>query len=121
MIIILNKNEDKISSKLVDYIKQLPDGKYRITIEKFAKNRSIRQNNLYWAYLRLIESETGQESNDLHEYFKRKLLPPRFVEIFGEEIKLPATTTKLNSKEFGEYLEKISIITGIPIPQEINI
>lgn len=121
MIFILTKADGKIGTGLVDYIKQLNDGKYRVIIEKFIKSRSTQQNRLYWAYLRLIEYETGQDSNDIHEVAKRKFLPPRFVEIQGEKIKLPATTTKLNSQEFSEYLNKIESWTGIPIPTEINI
>jgi hypothetical protein len=121
MIFILTKADGKIGKGLIDYIAQLSDGKYRVIVERFVKSRSTQQNRLYWSYLRLIEYETGQDSNDLHEYLKRKLLPPRFVEVLGEEIKLPATTTKLDSKDFGEYLDKIEQLTGIPIPTEINI
>jgi hypothetical protein len=121
MIFTLTKTDGKIGAGLVDYIKQLPDGKYRVEIDKFRISRSNQQNKLYWAYLRLCEEETGNEANDLHEYFKRKFLPPQFKEIMGETIKLPATTTKLNKTEFGTYLDKISFLTSIPIPTEIII
>lgn len=121
MIFTLNKSDGKIGTGLVDYIKQLADGKYRVVIEKYFSNRSTQQNRFYWNYLRLIEYETGQDANDLHEVCKRKFLPPRFVEINGEEYKLPASTTKLNKAEFGQYLDKIEVWTGIPIPQEVII
>jgi hypothetical protein len=121
MIFILTKQDGQIGSGLIEYIKQLSDGKYRVIVERFIKSRSTQQNKLYWSYLRLIEYETGQDANDIHEVAKRKFLPPRFVEIQGEEIKLPATTTKLDSKEFSEYLEKICCWTRIPIPNAINI
>lgn len=121
MIFLLTKTDGKIGSGLIDYIKQLQDGKYRVSVEKYVKSRSSNQNRLYWAYLRLIELETGQDSEDIHEVAKRKFLPPRFVDVQGEEIKLPATTTRLNSQEFSEYITKIEIWTGIPVPNEINI
>ena len=121
MIFILTKADNKIGTGLVDYIKQLPDGQYRVEIDKFRISRSNQQNKLYWAYLRLCEEETGNDANDLHDYFKRKFLPPQFKEIMGETIKLPASTTRLNKTEFGIYLDKIVALTGVPIPTEIII
>lgn len=121
MIFILQKADGKIGKGLIDYIAQLSDGKYRVVIERFVKSRSTQQNRFYWNYLRLIEEETGQDAMDIHEVAKRKFLPPRFIQIQGEEIKLPATTTKLNSQEFSEYINKIESWTEIPIPQEITI
>jgi hypothetical protein len=121
MIFTLEKNDGKIGTGLIDYIKQLPDGKYRIEIDKFKITRNNSQNNLYWKYLSLIEAETGNEANIIHEIAKRKFLPPRFVEFAGEEIKLPATTTKLSKADFGTYLDKIVAWTGIEIPTEIII
>ena len=78
--------------------------------------RSLSQNAYYWAYLRVIEQETGHTADDLHEYLKRKLLPPRFITILDQEIKIPASTTKLNKHEMGEYLDKIAALTGVPLP-----
>lgn len=78
--------------------------------------RSLSQNAMYWHYLGVIEAETGNLSDDLHSYFKRKLLPPRFKTILGEEIKLPATTTELSKAEMGEYLDKIASLVNIPLP-----
>jgi len=43
-------------------------------------------------------------------------LPPEFKTILGVEIKLPASTTKLDKIAFGEYMDKISAMTNIPIP-----
>ncbi len=59
---------------------------------------------------------TGENADDLHQYFKRKLLPPVFKKIRGEEIKLPASTTDLDKIAFGEYLDKIAALTEIPLP-----
>lgn len=78
--------------------------------------RSGSQNNFYWAYLKLIEDDTGNDSNTLHEIFKRMFLPPRYVKYKGKEIKLPATTTSLNKSDFGAYLDKICMETNVPLP-----
>ena len=85
-------------------------------IERVIPTRSNSQNKMYWAYLNIIEYETGNNANDLHELFKRTLLPPKFITVMGKEIKIPKSTTELTKLEFGEYLDKIGAETGVPVP-----
>src|ERR1019366_2306172 len=86
-----------------------------IVIDQPHHPRSHSQNAYYWAYLTIIAKETGDNENDLHEYFKRKLLPPVFKTIRGEEMKLPASTTDLDKLGFTEYLDKICSLTNVPL------
>lgn len=88
----------------------------RMMVKKYKGTRKMSQNRLYWLYLRVIEEDTGDYIMDLHEFFKNKLLPPRFVKIMKEEVKLPPTTKELKTDEFGEYMLKIESLTGIPMP-----
>ena len=83
--------------------------------------RSTQQNSFYWLYLGIIESETGNNANDLHEYFKRIFLPPKIINVFDKEVKIPNTTTELNKIEFGEYLDKICAMTNVPIPNPLEL
>ncbi len=105
--------------RFFEYLKKL-NGFYYVGLEKIKKTRTDKQNRFYWAYLRILSEETGNEEETMHEYFKRVFLPPRFEKIkFGKksgEIKLPATTTTLSKLEFGEYLTKIEAMTGISAP-----
>ena len=78
--------------------------------------RSLSQNALYWLYLHIIERETGNTSYDLHEFYKRTKLPPKFIKINGKEIKIPSSTRDLSKIGFGEYMDKISADCEIPIP-----
>lgn len=78
--------------------------------------RSNSQNSFYWLYLEVIARETGDDASDLHEFFKRKLLPPKFIKVRCEEVKIPASTTELGKADFAEYMEKICALTGVPIP-----
>jgi hypothetical protein len=95
------------------------DGK-NVTIELDKPGRSSSQNRYYWTYLEVIARETGDNADDLHEFFKRKLLPPVFKTIRGEEMKLPASTTDLNKNDFTEYLDKIAALTLVPLPDPIQ-
>lgn len=107
-------NESRFNSWLKDN-----EGK-EVRIERFTRKRTLSQNGFYFFYLGIIERETGNSANDLHEYFKRTLLPPKFIKVFGKEIKIPSSTTDLNKAEFGEYMDKISAECEIPIPDPIE-
>ncbi len=87
-----------------------------LRIERHERKRSMSQNALYWLYLGIIERETGNLADDLHQYFKRVLLPPKFITVLGQEIKVPKSTTELTKVEFSEYMEKIAAKVDVPIP-----
>jgi hypothetical protein len=59
---------------------------------------------------------TGDNADDLHEFFKRKCLPPRFIKAQGQEVRIPGSTTDLSKDAFGEYLDKIAALSGVPLP-----
>lgn len=83
-------------------------------------HRSPSQHRFYWAYLGIIEAETGNTAFDMHEYFKRILLPPRFIKVMGKEIKIPASTKDLSKGTMIEYMMKISSLTEVPIPDPME-
>ena len=87
-----------------------------VRIEIPENKRTLSQNSYYWFYLSIVERETGNLASDLHEWCKRKFLPPKFIKINGEEIKIPGSTTELNKIEMGEFLEKISAWCEITLP-----
>lgn len=87
-----------------------------VRLEIVKPTRSNQQNRYYWLFLGIIERETGQNADDIHEWAKRKFLPPRFATINGDEIKIPASTTDLNKNDFTEYLDKIAAEVGIALP-----
>lgn len=80
------------------------------------KKRTLNQNALYWLFLDHIEQETGNNADYLHEYFRRTLLPPKFIKVLGKEIKVSKSTTELNSYEFRNYLDKIAAESNVAIP-----
>ena len=98
-------------------VAKLPQGKYRITLSDTKPKRSGQQNNFLWGVVYpTISEETGNDIDDLHEYAKRKFLPPRFIEINGEEIKVPGSTKDLNKHEFTEYIDKLQAWSGVALP-----
>lgn len=100
----------------LDFLEQNEGKEVEVEINVKKSRRSLDQNSFYWLYLGVIERETGNLATDLHELFKRKFLPPIPKKILGVDFKIPSSTTELNKVEFGEYLDKISALTNIPIP-----
>ena len=98
------------------YTPKLEDGEYSFSIKKWTDERTVKQNSFYWLYLNLVEKETGEDANTMHEYFKRIFLEPKILRFQGNDFKVPASTVKLNKIEFSNYLKKIEEITGIEIP-----
>lgn len=87
-----------------------------LRIQEMKRVRSLNQNRLYWFYLEVIERETGNRAEYLHELFKQDLLPPQWISVLGKEIRIAKSTTELTKLEFVDYMEKISALTEVPIP-----
>ena len=85
--------------------------------------RTIPQNKLYRLWLTCISQETGNEVEDLHDYYKERYLEPEIREVFGVTHKR-WTTTNLNTVQFSNYLGKIQIQANtelsikLPLPEE---
>ena len=103
-----------------NYLKSLT-GPVEIIVAKVKIKRTIEQNRLYWLYLRLIAEETGDFENDLHDFLKRKFLPPVYKKVLGQDFKVPSSTTRLGKMDFSEYLSQIEKLTGVPIPDTSKI
>ena len=91
-----------------------------IQIDKQRPIRTLTQNAFYWAWLEKVELETGNQSEDMHEYGKATFLPKRLIKVKGKHgeytVQTLGSTTKLNKLEFGEYLDKFSAHVEIPLP-----
>lgn len=84
----------------------------------------MSQNSLYWLYLGCIEEETGNDRYDLHDFFKRKFLRVGESMLCGEEVVKTISTSKLDTKQFAEYLRKIASFSaqeGIILPDPSDI
>lgn len=91
------------------------DGRWCDLVPRIPK-RSLSQNAYYWTYLTIIAAETGDNADDLHEFFKRKFLNPKFIQVLGQEIRIPSSTTGLSKADFTEYLDRICALTNVPLP-----
>jgi hypothetical protein len=115
------KLEISTPEKWKDYLLTFTDGTRMVVDLSRRKNkRSISQNSYYWLYLGVIENETGNLADDMHEYFKRKFLPPKEKRMVLNGVRrkfmIPGSTATLDKFDFGQYLDKICAETGVPLP-----
>ena len=119
MLLKILKRGDK--EKVIDYIGKLPDEKrYKVDIKSIREVRSPDQNQLYWLWLTCISDETGNDKDTLHEHFKDVYLGSKERIVFNRSISIRHTTTKLDTKEFAAYLDRIQTFAntelGIVLP-----
>ena len=116
----------KVSNKadkqaVLAYLDKLVEGKaYDVTIVRHKERRTVDQNRLLWFWINCISDETGQDKNDLHEYFKQKFLGFNTRTMFGVQVYKSVSTSSLDTKQFTQYLEHIrafaSTELGIKLP-----
>lgn len=96
---------------VLSFISTLPlDKALRVTVEEDRRPRSLSQNALMWKWLNeaaeKLADHSGHTSDEIHEFLKAKFLPPTVVEVNGE-IREYRTTTKLNTREMHDYMERV--------------
>jgi hypothetical protein len=117
-------NNPENFQKQIQHLKyKTKPAKIRVQVSRVKKARTTgapgersNMNGYYWLYIGVIADETGDNPNELHEYFKRVYLPPKYVKVLGREVKLPASTTDLTGQEMMHYMMQIEGLTGVPIP-----
>ncbi|MDR2888169.1 MAG: recombination protein NinB [Bacteroidales bacterium] len=112
-------------AKIIDYITKLADSKkYLVEIKVKREKRTIDQNALYWLWLSCIMSETGNDRDTLHEFFKSRFLEAdnvtvRMLDVLYN-VAIPRSTAKLDTKEMTGYLNRIQQFAntdlGIALP-----
>ncbi len=88
--------------------------------------RSIDQNSYYWLILNALEQETGNSKEDLHDYFRTEYLGIELCNVLGRDYERIRSTTVLDTAQFTQYIEKISVFASselgfaIPDPKDLE-
>ena len=101
----LNKNN---LDGLVGKLKELDQDKlWSVTVKPYKSTRSLDQNDYYWRLVAELANYFGLKSKDeMHEVLLYKLLSKE-KQIKNLKVMTVGSTTKLNVKQFNEYLEKV--------------
>lgn len=129
----LHLNREKFANDL----KQFAGKEVTITVAKKVKHRSDNQNAYLWAVVYpcvlqgLIDVGYDLDRNDtesVHDWCKKEFLESRKIgkkdvtNAWGEFISMPASTTRLSTEEFNQYIERIGqfaaeyLSVAIPAP-----
>lgn len=103
----------------------LRNGEYTVKIVRKTQPRTISQNSLMWMWYKCMEEATGQSKDDFHDYYKAKFLARQIV-IGGRWVTVVGSTTKLNTLQMTNYLEKVKADAAtefgisLPLPEDRN-
>jgi hypothetical protein len=106
-------------------ISRLEGQRIEVVLRKQKSTRSINQNNYYWGVVLELLSDNGNTPDEWHEMCRQMFLKS-FKTVNNKEIEFARSTTKLNTTEFEEYLEKIrrwaatELNCFIPLPNEVE-
>src|SRR3990167_5823979 len=120
----LTMADEKDRQRIIGLIAKLSLSKpWEVTVARKTKKRTLSQNALYHQWVGIIAKETGNDHDDVHDEFKRRWVPPKEIEIFGE-IRMRQSTTDFATAGMTEFMERVYAFSvselGIllPLPEE---
>ena len=106
------KNKGIIYQHLEQMFKIIPNGEHELISRKVVKPRSLDQNALMWLWFACLEKETGTDKQDVHDYYCQLFLSRKAM-INREEKTIFGGTSKLNTVQFTDFLNKVQADAGI--------
>lgn len=100
-IITFSPSQQKILNKHLENL----EGYVTMEVKKRSERRTIDQNALYWFWITCLEAHTGQPKEDIHDYYKHKLLKRWVTAPNGKRAEVVGSTANMTKEEFCEYLE----------------
>lgn len=108
MIYIIRPDNNVLANLMNDLGNLNPKMSWKVEVKEYRQKRSNNQNALYWKWLNILGDELGYTTEELHEAIKSKFLGKETRKtIFGEEYEALKSTTKLNTKDFSELMNKV--------------
>lgn len=99
----------------------LPGKQVRVEVGQYRKRRSDEQNRALWgvAY-RTLSEETGNDLNDLHEYFLGEYFGWELIDVLGQQRRRPMRrSSKLSTAEFSDFyafIQRRAAEFGVYVP-----
>lgn len=88
-------SNDKTRAYAIQLLNQLAFDKHPwdIVIKRHQKQRTQKQNGLYWEWLTIIGNEIGYDKDDMHDLMREKFLPWHEVDVWGIKRKVLTSTS----------------------------
>lgn len=94
---------------VADYIRELDDGYYNFSIEKWKDSRSIQQNSLMWKWLSIMGNDMGYTKEEVYAHMINKFAPiytMRNIET-GKPEQKRMTTSMMDVRQMHEFMNQI--------------
>jgi len=111
--------DEKHKKEAIKYIDSIFAQDKRVTVVITKEKRTLDQNRLYWLWLTCIAENTGNDKDNLHEFFILKYLQPELIQVFEKLIYKRLSTTLLDTRRFTEYLNKIQLFANTELAIEL--
>ena len=92
-----------------------------ISIKPNKMTRTGHQNRLYWHIIEQVRVETANTKDAIHDYLRGEFLETEVEEVCGKTLMVLKSTTSLNTKEMGVYLDEVIIWCGNDLGIELNL
>ena len=118
------QNKVTVLSSLENSFKLLSNGEYILNIKKQSSKRSLNQNALMWMWFTCIESELGQDKEDIHDHYCKKFLKHE-IEINGVPEVVVSGTKNLTTDKMSSFMNKVQADAAVefgiilPIPEDL--
>ena len=101
-----------------------PEDNMQVEIKPYVAKRSLDQNALYHMWLTVIADYTGYTKDEMHDVMRARYLPLNFRVVDGIKLNELTSTTKLTTKQFGDYMREIEAFAvendiKLPYPEEL--
>ncbi|MCE6993105.1 hypothetical protein LZG72_28605 [Dyadobacter sp. CY323] len=95
----------------------------QIMIGEVKEKRTLSQSALYWMWIDIIANYSGDSKEAVHQDMGYHFLPRMISKQTGNAY--PISTTKLNTKDMVEYMEKVKALAGtmgivLPEPADLQ-
>lgn len=103
----VNKEADRDAVKA--YLDRIKFGtfEYDVEVKRHKPELTDPQRNLYWLWIGVIASETGNDRDMIHKVLKAKFLGWDEVEVLGKMVKREKSITLLDKREMSEYMTQV--------------
>lgn len=110
MILLYQPGDQKLhaeAGKKLAALKTYKHG-YIVEVKRNCPIRSNEHNRYYRAVLKIIATHTGQDADFLHDLYKAQFnYEERAMPETGEMVRIPRSTSKLDTEQFSAYVTKI--------------
>ena len=94
-------------------------------METIAEAKTLQQNKYVWLAFSIVAFDTGNNTNDIYEYYLDKFPVYRFIDINGESKQIKVTLSNMSKDELSGFIDRVVVDARregykIPDPKDLE-